>query len=325
LDDPLMKNSRTVLADLATFRKELKEHEPDCSGLCQMNLWRPPLDIAFDWIVILTAIFSGYRLGPVTYPFVVFVVANRQRALGNLLHDAGHQNLYRKKIVNDLVGVIFLAPALMSDLGIYRDLHFRHHAMLGKPESDPDYILPFSVGLRPWWVTYRDLAFSRTAWLGSIVGHTVKAGVDWRCRAYIILWWIIVCGLFAACVNVSFAMLFLLLWFFAKGTVFHIVTIFREMCDHFNLEPGGIYSFTRDIIAARPWCWIIHPRNNAYHLSHHLMPSVPYYRLPEAQKTFARLPSYVRESTVCRAYFLGSDAVVHCPLVKEQEIACDQV
>jgi len=30
-------------------------------------------------------------------PLAVFVIANRQRALGNILHDAGHRNLWCDK------------------------------------------------------------------------------------------------------------------------------------------------------------------------------------------------------------------------------------
>ncbi len=29
-----------------------------------------------------------------------------------------------------------------------------------------------------------------------------------------------------------------------------------------------------------PARWLVHPRNNGYHLTHHLLPAVPYYRLP---------------------------------------------
>ncbi|MBL8362437.1 MAG: fatty acid desaturase, partial [Rubrivivax sp.] len=84
----------------------------------------------------------------------------------------------------------------------------------------------------------------------------------------------------------------------------------REMCDHFGLRPGGILSFTRDMAVRGPARWLIHPRNNGYHLTHHLLPAVPYYHLPRAHALFRRLPAYRAHGTVCDAYFAGPAAVV---------------
>lgn len=97
----------------------------------------------------------------------------------------------------------------------------------------------------------------------------------------------------------------LALWLAARATAFHVITTFREMCDHHGLSPGGVFCFTRDIKAAGLWSVLFHPRNNAYHLTHHLLPAVPYYRLPEAQRVFSTLPEYQERGRVCDAYFAG--------------------
>mgnify|MGYP003472294977 CR=1 FL=1 len=107
-----------------------------------------------------------------------------------------------------------------------------------------------------------------------------------------------------------FTLAFLGLWLLARATVFHLITTLREMCDHFGLRPGGILSFTRDMAVRGPVRWLIHPRNNGYHLTHHLLPAVPYYRLPQAHALFRRLPVYREHGTVCDAYFSGPAAVV---------------
>jgi len=82
------------------------------------------------------------------------------------------------------------------------------------------------------------------------------------------------------------------------------------MCDHHGLTPGGVFSFTRDVKATGLWSVLIHPRHNAYHLTHHLLPAIPYYRLPQAQRLFASLLPYQSRARVCRAYFGGDEPVV---------------
>lgn len=124
------------------------------------------------------------------------------------------------------------------------------------------------------------------------------------------MWWGMLFTVAAVTGGIAFAAFFVTLWFVAKATTFHAITTFREMCDHYGLQAGGIYSFTRDTVIGRRWRGLIHPHNNGYHLSHHLMPNVPYYRLPEAQKMLTRLPSYSEKAVVCHTYFRGDSAVI---------------
>ena len=76
-----------------------------------------------------------------------------------------------------------------------------------------------------------------------------------------------------------------------------------------DLQPGGVFSFTRDMACSGPWRWLIHPRNNGYHLTHHLLPAVPYYRLPEAHRIFMALPEIRQRSNLCFRYFGAPEAV----------------
>lgn len=304
-----MTSSPSVLTDLAIFRHELAGRRIDLRAACRSNSWRPTLDIAFDWLVVVLVAIACHRLNYFAYPFAVTVIANRQRALGNLIHDASHWNLNRNKTINDLLASVCLAPALMSNLGIYRSLHFRHHAKLGKSGQDPDLLARPASAPYAWWTVYLRKAFSPADIAASIIGHVGRADLGWG-HAYIMLWWGAIFGFATACAGTSFAVLFVALWFAARATVFHWITVLREMCDHFGLESGGIYSFTRDIVSGSMWRWVIHPRNNAYHLTHHLMPSVPYYHLPDTQKILSTLPSYAGRGIVCTSYFWGKASVI---------------
>ena len=131
-------------------------------------------------------------------------------------------------------------------------------------------------------------------------------------RLALVGWWAALCVLLTSAVGLRTTLAFIILWHIAKATCFHAITVLREMCDHYGLTPGGIFSFTRDIVVPRHLRWFIHPHNNGYHLTHHLMPAVPYYRLPAAWKAVSRLPSYQANGVVCPAYFRGPDGAFRC-------------
>ncbi|MBP0607657.1 MULTISPECIES: fatty acid desaturase family protein [Burkholderia] len=304
-----MNNADAVATDASIVHRELDGTSRRGGGLRNIDPVRPVLDVAFDWAVIVVAAACGYRYGTIAAIAALFVIGNRQRALGNLLHEAGHRNLYRDRRLGDTFAKLFIAPALLMDLERYRATHARHHAMLGSQENDPDYIAPRSARTG-WWATYRGLLFSRDAWIGAVAGHCVDPQVGVMRRMRLVAWWIALSALLTAVAGHEFAIFVLVLWHLAKATTFHAITTLREMCDHYGLARGGIYSFTRDTTVARYRRWIIHPHNNGFHLTHHLLPSVPYYRLPAAQNVLSSLPSYRARGMTCTAYFFGRDAVV---------------
>ncbi|HEY3536941.1 MAG TPA: fatty acid desaturase [Trinickia sp.] len=299
-----------VSADVTLVHKEFAERDLNAMARGDIDPARPAFDIAFDWALILLATSALFRFGAAVALPAFLVIANRQRALGNLLHEGGHRNLYRAPRCNDFVARVFLAPALLIDLERYRATHARHHAMLGMPAYDPDYIGPGMERFPDWWGTYCRLLFSWRSWLASLFGHVIDHHVSVMRRLMLLAWWIAVWGSLASIAGARYAEVFVVSWYLAKATGFHAITVLREMCDHYGLHPGGIYSFTRDIVVRRRWRWLVHPHNNGYHLTHHLMPSVPYYRLPAAWKAVSQLPSYRSRSIVCTAYLWGRGAVV---------------
>ncbi|WP_176059340.1 fatty acid desaturase [Paraburkholderia sp. BCC1876] len=302
--------TNAALTDIAVVRKELLDRAADRTMVCSIKLWRPVFDLTLDWGVIMLASLGAYHLGLPFYLLALGIVGNRQRALGNLLHEAGHRNLYRSRVLNDSLAATFLAPALAANLHLYRVSHSQHHTMLGVPGQDPDYIAPDSAARGAWLGVYVRQLFARANWLGSVLGQMTDRRLAWHGYVRIGVWWMALLAVLTLLEGPSFAIFFTILWLAAKATVFHAITTFREMCDHFGLQPGGIYSFTRDAVIGRCWHWVIHPHNNGYHLSHHMMPSVPYYKLPSAQKMLAGLPSYAEKAVVCDSYFFGNKAVV---------------
>lgn len=277
---------------------------------------RVVVDIAFDWLSIAAAMLLFHRLGWYSAPAAIVWIGNRQRALGNLLHDAAHRNLATSRQFNDALARLFIAPPLFNNLAIYRESHARHHAWLGDPKADPDYIDVRPAPGDSWWQPYFSVLVMPHIWASSIFGHLHSPKTHFSQKAGIVVWWIAVLGAVTLFAGLHFAAAFIGLWILARATVFHAITTFREFCDHFGRRPGGVFNYTRDITSNSIWRWIVHPHNNGYHLTHHLMPTVPYHRLPKTQERLLELQDFARTARVSHAYFSGPDA-----LVREWEIS----
>ena len=304
-----MATRSQVLSDIALLRQSLRHDGNLHLPLLKLQTWRPITDVMLDLALIGAALVLTLEV-PWAAPISLLVLGNRQRALGNILHDAAHHNLTRRRLLNDVMTRALVAPLLFLSLSRYRALHFRHHLELGARDADPD-LIPIPPVKAPCWLAALAVnALSPRAVMSATFGHLMDRGVSLGGRLYILGWWAGLATGLGVALGVAQAAAMVGLWLLARATVFHLITTFREMCDHHGLSPGGVFSFTRDIPVPGLWALLIHPRHNAYHLTHHLLPAVPYYRLPEAQRVFATLPEYRARAVVCQSYFTGPSAVV---------------
>jgi len=303
-----MSRNAFVAEDLDLIRRQICDSRLRLPDLLRRSVWRPAADMLLDWCVVVCATLALHLLGWWIAPLCLLVVGNRQRALGNLLHDAGHRNLSSDAWLNDALAMLFIAPALLADLATYRKLHARHHNMLGDEGGDPDFIRPPGADTA-WLRSYLGLLVAPAAWWLTVAGHLAQR-MPAAHIAYLLLWWAAAVAVWWRLGGAELAACFVALWFLARATVFHAITTFRELCDHFGLRPGGIFSFTRDISTSSALRWLFHPRSNGYHLTHHLMPAIPYYRLPRAHALFLGCPAFRERACVCDGYFGGRHAVV---------------
>ncbi len=272
---------------------------------------RSLFDVVFDWAIIYVAVWAEYRIGAYIMVLTILIIGNRQRALGNLLHEASHQNLSARRNLNDWIGQFLLAPALLANFAVYRFQHARHHAWLGDPVRDPDYLPRVPHSPRHWFEAYARMVGNASIWVGSLLGHLAGKRLSLTQRITLILWWTAHESVLCLLVGRHFALLFLAVWVTAKATVFHAITTFREMTDHYGLKPGGIFQYTREIPDHGFTSILLHPHHNGYHLTHHLFPHIPYYHLPRAHAQLRQFALFNRLAIVCDAYLEGSNAAVY--------------
>ncbi len=308
---PSIKRPRDVLSaeqiSALTARSDLR------------GLWA----VISTWIVI-AATFAVMAIwpNPLTIFFGVWMLAGRQLALAILQHEAAHGTLFRSRALNDVLGDWACARPIWLDMHKYRAHHLRHHAHTGL-DGDPDLSLS-----APFPVTRRSLARKL---LRDITGYTgLKVMLGHVLMAAGIIRWTVAndierlppdgcSGLKRVMLTLRnlgptllfHAALFALLWSLGQGWLFALWMLaylapfalllrLRSLAEHACTEAvGDAFRNTRTTQAGWLARMTVAPMRVNYHIEHHFMASVPYYRLPQlhrmlrAQGLHESVPGYL--------------------------------
>lgn len=248
----------------------------------------------------------------------LIILAGRQLALGILTHDAAHSSLFKTKWMNDVLVDWLCARPVWNNLHKYRPYHLRHHAKTSTPD-DPD--LALVAGL-PTTKASLIRKFSRDI-LG-VTGFKFVTGrflmdlgfIEWTVtneikripqqgRKFIDypMTFIKNSGPAILTNTVIFSLLWAsghpklyALWLLAYVTPFPLFIRIRSMAEHADREESAdVLKNTRTTKAGFIARALVAPINVNFHIEHHLMASVPYFRLPKMYQML-RERNYVIEA-----------------------------
>jgi len=253
--------------------------------------------LAADWLAIAAAVTVSARLGSaLALAAAVIVVGSRQRALMNLLHQASHGQLFADRTANRWCGRLLLAFPLAMSLDAYRRTHLVHHRHLWDDARDPKTLRYAALGLAR--APRRVSRFALRHLLGALallhvpfnVAVALRAsGAPRGERAALVAFWGVVVTV-AALTGTAWELL--VYWALPYVTTFQVIRYWSETAEHAGLRSPDAWLATRNWTSSGPVRWLLAPHSDSYHLAHHLVPSVPHYRLTRLHAELMRIPEY---------------------------------
>jgi fatty acid desaturase len=263
--------------------------------------WRIARDGIAIWLVILLAMAASIVTGNLLVTIVaIAVIAGRQLALNNMVHEASHYLVARDKGVNDLVSdIFFAAPHMISTEG-YRAKHLPHHQYLGHPPEDEEFKARFLFrGRRFFWRSLWVLIGGSSIVTAASYGRGAASANVWRSRVLIVL---TNGALVLYCWSLGSPWAYVYLWLLPLLTLAGYLGTLRVVAEHQPLSyaqsPEEDFTspleppLTRSIPAGPVARFFIAPLNFCYHLEHHSFPGLPYPSLPRLHRILAERGFY---------------------------------
>lgn len=222
---------------------------------------------------------------------LMIFIGTRFRALNNIVHECSHASFAEAREQNTRIGKVCSALTLGSFLA-YRHEHLSHHAHLGDYTHDLDLQGIEKLGLHdPLSVRvvlrhaltplmFRHLPFYLSIDLSQTDGRAFQ---------------LLKLGLLAAvtALTVIFPLSTALFVILPYVAIYTALNYWADCLDHAGLVPtDDDLDGSRNVLAPKLVSWFLFPRNDCFHLVHHLFPNVPARHLPKAHDMLLADPVY---------------------------------
>jgi fatty acid desaturase len=289
-------DAQAVEAAEAHWKRQLTKQE--LREVLTLDDRRSALTLAVNWgLVFASMALVGWSANPLTIAVALLVIGGRQLGCAIVMHEAAHRSFFSNRIWNDRLGNWLGAYPVFAEVLPYRNYHLVHHAHTGTP-ADPDVSLtaPFPITRRSFArKVLRDLSgqtgyqqivatVKRDLGLGqkrTQRNQGLRPGdrpdVGWHKLAPFV-----VSNLAIAAVPTAFGRPELyLLWLVALFTTYRLALRIRSIAEHAMTGPPEDPLRNTRTTLVRGWeRLLLAPVFVNYHLEHHLLMTVPHYRLP---------------------------------------------
>lgn len=214
---------------------------------------------------------------------IIFLIGTRFRALNNIVHECTHYSFCRGRKYNIILGKI-AANAIFTSYIDYKAEHMTHHKNLGDYENDLDF------------QSRKKFRFEDRLNLKTVLRHILTPILGLHFPQYLsfdmtfkdgFIYGTIKVVLMAFVVGLTYlapmaSLLFLIIPFV---WAFSAINYWTDCVDHAGLlqKNDELYK-SRNFILNRALRSVFFPRNDCYHLVHHLFPSVPAHHMERAHE-----------------------------------------
>lgn len=225
--------------------------------------------------------------GPWTVVPAMLLLGIAQAALFAPIHETMHQTAFRSRRANAVVGWLSACPSLLN-WHFYTAFHLAHHRHTQDPARDPELLVPppstldayiLRVAALPYWRTR--LLVVADCWRGDLgrygfIPERARPKVIGSVRAMTLV--VLACAAGSAWAFGPWTPVLFWLGPQLLGQPFlrlYLLTEHTQCSEDDNGLTNTRTTLTNGFVRLVMW-------NMGYHAEHHLYPSIPFHRLPEA-------------------------------------------
>jgi fatty acid desaturase len=238
-------------------------------------------------VLCIVAWTTGY------WPFCIMlwlVIAWMDHAVLARLHEAAHGMLVRSRLVNEMLGIA-IGTLSLTPLSVYRYVHAKHHAYLGR-EQDPEF-RPYNQPNSARWLrilyAWLELAFGwiftpalysiRTARAWPTLAHSLRRRLVFEWSVMVVAW-----SITLVVVTLTQTWSWFLVGHFVPAWLAGTLQTIRKFTEHLGKSGETIFDMTRTVRYVGPLGQAASrsQMNVDHHAIHHRWARIPYHKLPEA-------------------------------------------